>query len=99
MLAGLQALNLTNESLELLVKYEENIIRKVFKQRDLASTTPLYFFWNVEPVEITMHKMIFSLFYGIWRDTTSPTCKISKKSHGEQKPHRAVLDTHSILSM
>ena len=23
--------------------------------------------------------MIFSLFYGMWRDTTSPTCNVSKK--------------------
>ena len=72
MLAGLQALHLTNDSLELLTKYEQAIMRKVFKQRELASVTPLYFFGNMEPVEITLHKMIFSLFYGMWRDTTSP---------------------------
>ena len=54
-------------------------MRKVFKQRELASVTPLYFFWNMEPVEVTLHKMIFSLYYGIWRDNTSPTCTISKK--------------------
>ena len=79
MLAGLQALHLTNDSLALLTQYEECIMRKVFKQRELASVTPLYFFWNMEPVEVTLHKMIFSLYYGIWRDTTSPTCTISKK--------------------
>ena len=78
MTAGLQALYMTNESLGMLEDYEEEIMRAVFDQRQGSSVTPLYFMWGEEPIEAALNKMIFSLYYGMWCDVTSPTVKLSQ---------------------
>ena len=54
------------------------MMRAIFDQRPHCSVTPLYYMWGEEPIEASLHKMVFSLHYSMWLDITSPTVKISK---------------------
>ena len=77
-LTGLNALTVTGTDLEELKTFEETILRRMFKVRNKASVFPIYDISGIEPIEATLHKQTFSLFYNFWLNPQTPASKVNK---------------------
>lgn len=78
LLTGLNALVIKDDSMKILQQFQETVIRRMFKVRDKASITPLLDISGIEPVEASLHKQVFSLFYNFWLNPETPSSKLNK---------------------
>ena len=62
--------------------YERSVIRNFFQLRKNATVDPLYLFLGQEPIECSLHRAVFSLFYNVWtcgKMKLTETAEICKK--------------------
>ena len=78
LLTGLNALTVKGKALQELKNFEETVLRRMFKVRKKASVTPLYNISGIEPIEASLHKQTFSLFYNFWLNPDTPASKVNK---------------------
>ena len=78
LLTGLNALVVKDEALKELTKFEHTLMRRMFKVRKKASVIPLYDISGFKPIEASIHKQMFLLFYNFWLNPQTPSSKVVK---------------------
>ena len=82
LLTGLNALVVKDDSLAELEKFQETVVRRMFKVREKASIQPLLEISGIEPISAALHKQVLSLFYNFWiNPDSSPQSGCYKEDH------------------